>query len=197
MFATFILGTALSGLNYQPVFADEPKEDSGGTAFDKLSDEWSKSFIFENGVYTDIFMGLQMIGDAYLMNQYDEVSHDKVFKNKIKKLQDDGFAKIAVYKDKAVPYIISDLISNASMHRDSSLKYKKLGWNVPIILLRATEARDQAIKDALLTLNKNDVLKELQILQNKIGKEEELGELLMTVRAFTKSVEEANKSQKK
>ena len=167
------------------------------SAFDKVSDDWSKSFIFEDGTYSEIFMGLQMIGDAYLVSQYSQVSEDEAFKQKMKKIKDDGLAKISVFKEKAIPYILSDLISNASMRHDASLKYKKMGWNVPIILLRSTEARDQAIKDALLGLDKDKVTQELAILQKKIGKADELGELSATVDDFTKSVQDSKSSEKK
>lgn len=168
-----------------PVFAAE-------NAFDHLSEEWAKSFIFEDSVYSEIFMGLQIIGDSYLMNQYEMVSNDEQLLKKIEKLKKEGLEKITVQKNKAIPYILSDLISNEGLRQDASTKYNKLGWNVPVIVLRAAEARDQAIQIALLALDKDDVLKELGILKNKLKGNDSLGALSLTVDSLKQAIEEKN-----
>lgn len=155
-------------------------------SFLSLTEAWEKSFEFKNDDYSIIFLAIQKIGDAYFTGQYEEA--DDALKEKLKVIREAGLKQLETLGDTAIPYILLDQINNSEIRGRAIKDFKKLGWNSPVILMRATEGRDQAIRTALLRLNRRKVIESLERLSGQIGKADEVSELKATVNDLLKEL---------
>jgi hypothetical protein len=162
------------------VFAqDKQPKAEAHESYSSLTEAWEKTFEFKDADYSAIFISLQKIGDAYFMGQYEEA--DDALKEKLKIVREAGLKKLEELGNLSIPYILLDQINNAEIRGRANKDFKKLGWNSPIILMRATEGRDQAIRAALFRLGRRNVIESVEKLSKMIGKADELSELKFAI----------------
>ena len=164
------------------------QSEKGQAAFQTASEEWAKSYIRDEVTAGEINKALRRLGDCYLISKYPELAEDSVFLSKLEILRDEAFKKIAQPKEKVIPYLIADLIANAAIRFEANRKVKAGGWTAPNILVRACEARDEALREALLRCDSQIVEMQLTELKKKLGPGEEFSDFHVIIEELVKEM---------